>query len=202
MNTTKQSDWITLLEGVKAGDKTSQTQFYTDLAVTLLPIVQSRLRGWSSVTHQDVLQETLITVSQKLKDINTQPHHFAAGILRNKIGDLLRSGKRRKTVSIDQHEVNGDQPLQFAIEQALQQSSPSENPLSRLESKDHLNFVVRSIKRLSTFCRQVFTSILKGEEISEIWEELKQTEPELKNSTFRKRIFDCRMRMKQLLLEG
>ncbi|MBU0520165.1 hypothetical protein KJ564_14655 [bacterium] len=202
MNTNIENDWTKLLDGTKSGDKQRQTQFYHKLTVTLLPIAQSRLRGWSSAIHQDVLQETLITVSRKLDSIQSQPHHFAAGILRNKIGDVLRTEKKRKTVSLDLHADTDEFTIQRDIERALSDASSAKDPLQQLETKDQLERIVWAIQHLSAFCHQFFTGILEHQEISEIWENARIAEPDLKNSTFRKRIFDCRMRLKQILQEG
>ena len=82
----EEKDWNALLMGAKNGDSQKKNQLFSNLSVTLRPFLQYRLRGWSVEDREDILQETLITIDRKLEAVESNPHKYAIGVLRNKIG--------------------------------------------------------------------------------------------------------------------
>ncbi|TKJ39942.1 hypothetical protein CEE37_09400 [candidate division LCP-89 bacterium B3_LCP] len=201
MSNDNHNSWNDLLELSKIGDGEGQRQLFEKLAVTLRPILQCRLRGWAHEDQDDILQETLITVGQKLPQIESNPHKYSMIILRNKIGDALRARKRRIQVSIDSLTDPDSTSLKSAIEQALSQSSHEEEVLSGLDNRRQIDSIKEGIKRLSSFCQTFFLGILEDLDPQELWELFKSSEPGLQRNTYRKRIFDCRRKLKETLLE-
>lgn len=194
-------DWNDLLKLARAGDREGQRQFFTKLAVTLRPIVQCRLRGWPREDQEDVLQETLITVAQKLDTVRSNPHKYAAVVLRNKIGDALRARSGRIRLSLDSAPELGAGSIWQEVEQILSQTRGDEDALTQVELSERLERIKSAIKRLSSFCQAFFLGVMEQRKTGELWELFKASNPGLKRNAFRKRIFDCRMKLKSILQE-
>jgi DNA-directed RNA polymerase specialized sigma24 family protein len=194
-------DWNDLLKLAKAGDREGQRQFFTHLAVTLGPIVQYRLRGWQHQDQEDILQETLITVAQKLDGVRSNPHKYAAAVLRNKIGDALRARSGRIRLSLDSAPEPGTGSIRQEIEQILSQTGGGKDALTQVELGERIEGIKSAIKRLSSFCQAFFIGVMEQRETGELWELFRASNPGLKRNAFRKRIFDCRMKLKSILQE-
>lgn len=194
-------DWNDLLKLTKAGDREGQRQFFTQLAVTLRPIVQCRLRGWLREDQEDVLQETLITVAQKLDNVHSNPHKYAAAVLRNKVGDALRARSGRIRMSLDSAPDQGIGSIRQEVEQILGQTASGGDALTQVELSERIERVKSAIQRLSSFCQAFFLGVMEHREVGELWELFKEGNPGLKRNAFRKRIFDCRMKLKSILQE-
>ena len=201
MDSSSGKDWNDLLRLARSGDRQGQGQFFTQLAVTLRPIVQCRLRGWPREDQEDILQEALITVAQKLDRVRSNPHKYAAAVLRNKIGDALRARSGRIRLSLDSAPDQGAGSIRQEIEQILGQTASGGDALTQVELSERLERVKSAIKRLSSFCQVFFLGIMEQREIGELWELFSASNPGLKRNAFRKRIFDCRMKLKSILQE-
>jgi len=187
-----------LLHRTKNGDKEAQNDLFEELTVTLRPFLECRLRGYDREDKEDVLQETLITFGQKLDRIRDNPHKYAIKILRNKIGHVLRRRAHQFQISLD-----SDNPIpsvsKKAIERSLSIHRSSDDLLDELTRKEELNSLQNAIAALPDFCRNLFIRILKGYEREELWNQYKSTHPEMNRGAFRKRIYDCRKRLVELL---
>ncbi|HEX7344510.1 MAG TPA: sigma factor [bacterium] len=195
-------DWEALLKRAQRDDVSAVTELLSNLAVTLRPIVQYRLRGWSRQDHDDILQETLITFARKLKQIESTPQHYAAGILRNKIGDALRSRERRSEISRSDEAAEASPVWRHEVEIALRQQNPEEDLLGQIDNDELIERIRRAVSKLSLFCQAFFVGILEGQNMADLWELFKAAEPNLERNAFRKRIFACRLKLKALLQEA
>jgi RNA polymerase sigma factor (sigma-70 family) len=192
-------DWNDLLKRAQEGNQQSLTSLFSQLTVTLNPIIQCRLRGWSSADQADILQETLITLYQKLNSLESNPHKYAARILRNKIGDAYRRQRTGHKISIDASAEGMPKGLQLDIEEALSQYTQSDNLQLQIDHRDLIKTIKRAIRQLSSFCQTFFLGILEQRDRREVFEVLQAIEPELSRGTFRKRIFECRQKLKALI---
>lgn len=184
-------NWDELLKKAQQRDQLSQTALFEQLMVTLQPIVQYRLRGWSREDQADILQNTLITVFRKLDSVESNPHKYAARILRNKIGDAYRGKHPGQEVSIDTEFIK-DAVSQYRQDDSLQ---------STIDHRDLVKSIKKAIKGLSTFCQTFFLGTLEQKDRDEIFTVLQAMEPSLSRGTFRKRIFECRQKLKALIQE-
>ena len=195
-------DWEALLERAQRDEASAVTELFSNLAVTLRPIVQYRLRGWSNQDHDDILQETLITFARKLKHIESAPQHYAAGILRNKIGDALRFRERRSEISWNDDAAEASSVWRHEVEFALRQRNPEGDLLGQIDNDELIERIRRAVSKLSLFCQAFFVGILEGQSMVDLWEFFKTAEPHLERNAFRKRIFACRLKLKALLQEA
>lgn len=142
----------------------------------------------------DILQNTLLVVAEKLDQPDMNPPRFALTVLRNKIGDALRAhAAGRRMQSMDAHREADDRPSLpgFAAEVP--------DPGEAIDRGMLAARIREAIKKLSKFCQGFFLSALEGRDVGEFWELALQTEPKLKRSAFDKRVFDCRQRLRKEL---
>jgi DNA-directed RNA polymerase specialized sigma24 family protein len=193
-NTPDFDEW---LRASKSGDMAARERLFTHLQVRLRPVLKYRLRGWPVEELEDILQDTLLVVSEKLDQVESNPHYFALDVLRKKIGSSLTRRHRRIGQSIDptgggEHRENDEV------------ASPAELPthemdLSALENADTAEAISRAIRKLSPLCQALFTALLENRSVAETWKLFSLTEQGLRRSTFDKRLFDCRRKLRQLL---
>jgi DNA-directed RNA polymerase specialized sigma24 family protein len=195
-------DWNDLLQETRKGSNEARNDLFVRIAVTLRPILQCRLRGWSKEDQDDILQETLMTLAQKLPYLVSNPHYYACTILRHKIGDALRSRRSHIKLSLDDSPHPAAIALQSEIQMILAQNSSDYDIPAQVETEEYLELISRAVRRLSQFCQAFFLGILEHREIGEIWSDLHRSHADLNQGAFRKRIFDCRMKLKEILLEG
>ncbi|MDD5087483.1 MAG: sigma factor [bacterium] len=98
-------DWNGLLSQAQKSNCKAREELCRQLRERLLSVAQFRLRGLDRTVHEEVVQEAMLTVVEKLEGISENPHYFALVVLRNKIGDLLR---RRKLSAAHPHGVEDD----------------------------------------------------------------------------------------------
>jgi DNA-directed RNA polymerase specialized sigma24 family protein len=194
------TNWTALLKLARASDPVAREELFKALEVRLRPVVQYRLRGWSDQAHREILQATLAVVFMKLNEIDDNPDHFALSVLRNKIGDALRSKSRHAYLSIS--------PTGAAETEESQRSdvisdlpSPDSDFTKRLEKNDLIRAIRSVIHKLPVLCQSLFTGMLEHRSIIEIWELHSSIDPTLSRSTFDKRIFDCRKKLRTLMAE-
>lgn len=199
MESVNSLDWDVLLKRTKAGDQQSQTALFKKLEVTLWRIIQYRLRGWSSAVQADILQNTLITFYRKLDSLESNPHKYAATILRNKIGDAYREKQSGRMVSIDANFEGMPKGLQHDIEVAVSQYGQSASLQTQIDHRDLIRIIKKAIKKLSIFCQTFFLGTLEEKDRDEIFQVLQTMEPSLSRGTFRKRVFECRQKLKALI---
>lgn len=190
--------WNNLLKRTKSGDAQAHDELFGELTVTLRPFLELRLRGYSREDKEDVLQETLIIFGQKLGRIKDNPHKYALQILRNKIGHMYRDRTSKVKLSLDS---NNPYPhgLKKVIEKCLDNYKSSDELLDEIVKKEQIDQLQKAIGNLPDFCRSLFITILKGYDREELWRKYKSSLPKLNRNAFRKRIFDCRKKLIELL---
>ena len=111
----------------------------------------------------------------------------------------LRCHKSTREVSLEPSEAkDGLTDIPTPIE-TISNDDERRDFTQEIENKE-LNDKIRiAIKKMSTFCKTFFLAVLEDQPISEIWDCFQQAEPDLSRSTFDKRIFDCRKRLRFLL---
>jgi len=189
--------WDELLSRAQEGDEVAQNDLSGKILVRLRPILQYRLWGWSPEEHEDILQDTLMVFVQKLNQIKSNPHHYALAILRNKIGDTLRAQKR--DIAVESYE--GHVPAaQVSVEAPPWNAARAGGDFTgELEAKELRNQIRGVIRSLSLFCQTLFLAILEDQTIGDVWQLVQEVEPDLQRSTFDKRVFDCRRKLRQLV---
>ena len=194
-----ENTWNELLWQAQKGEQQDQNKLFEALSVTLRPFLESRLRGWSREDKDDVLQETLITIGIKLERIQTNPHKYGIRVLRNKIGQALRNPPHKRMVSADANDDPLSTALKQAIELSLSHGGLGNDLLDDLAKKDEIERIQAAVEKLPPFCRTFFLGILNGRNRKELWTLFKALNLGLKRGTYRKRIFDCRMKLVELL---
>jgi DNA-directed RNA polymerase specialized sigma24 family protein len=194
------TNWTDLLKLARASDPVAREALFKALEVRLRPVVQYRLRGWSDQDHREILQITLAVVFQKLNEIDDNPHHFALTVLRNKIGDALRSKSRFPHTRISATGAAESEESQ-RTDVISDLPCPDSDFTKKLEKHDLIRAIHGVIHKLPVLCQSLFTGMLEQRSIGEIWELHSRTDPTLKRSTFDKRIFDCRKKLRALMAE-
>ena len=192
------SDWNALLNGCQRGDILSRERLFLELRVRLLTVTQYRLRGVPKEVTEDLVQNTLILVTERLSSIESNPQLYALQILRNKIGDYLRSRTRRteQTLSATGFEENDD----GGEHQDVTLADPDAEAFqTRIEGAEIVQKIRRAVGKLTPICQALFAALLEERSVSEVWELAQTLEPKLMRSTFDKRLFDCRKRLRVLV---
>ena len=191
-------DWNTLLEGCHRDDPVAREHLFAGLRVRLLTIAQYRLRGISVGTLEDLVQGTLEVVVERIGTIESNPHLYALQILRNKIGDHLRTRSRRHEQTLNPTDwEDSDQP---GTTEGLTLADPDAAGFeTRVEKQEIVDRIRHAIGKLSPICKALFLALLEGRAINEVWELAAAADTRLTRSTFDKRLFDCRKRLRALV---
>jgi len=191
------TDFNELLRASRSGDPAARERLFGHLQVRLRAILKYRLRGWPVEELEDILQDALLVVSEKLDQVESNPHYFALDVLRKKIGGSLSRRRRRVNLSID---PTGGEERDESRADASPAALPSiEMDLTALESSDTAQAIQKAIRQLSPLCQALFTALLESRSVAETWELFSLTETGLRRSTFDKRLFDCRRKLRRLL---
>lgn len=201
MNTERNPDWNELLGQVKGGQAAARENLYRELSVRLAAVAQYRLWGWPRQDLEDLVQDCICTVLQKLDQVDSNPHLYACQILDHKIGDALRRRSRIINTPLAADVSEEDQHRTAAANPAIHPEDDSDGFALRTEARDRVALVQNGIKRLSAFCRTFFLGVMEGQSVQELWNLFQEVEPTLQRSAFDKRIFDCRKRLKQIVLD-
>jgi DNA-directed RNA polymerase specialized sigma24 family protein len=192
-----QPDYTALLQQCRRGDPTAREKLFRHLEVRLRTILKYRLRGWSTDDLDDVLQDTLLVVSEKLDQVETHPDFFALNVLRNKIGNCIIRRRRRVFLSLNStgstSENEDDNP-----DQVTAVANP-EDDFAVVEDADTAATIKKAIGQLSPLCQALFTALLDSVSVADTWDFFQQTESGLQRATFDKRLFDCRRRLRRLV---
>ncbi len=189
-------DYNTLLEDCRKGDSSARERLFGGLRVRLGLILKYRLRGWPAEDLDDILQETLMVVAEKLEHIESTPDLFALDVLRKKIGNRLASRQRKSVVSLAPSDGETESEAEVAYRHANQ---TSDEEFALVESADIAEMIRRAIRRLSPLCQMLFAALLENLSVARTWELMHAAQGSLHRSTFDKRLFDCRKRLRQLL---
>lgn len=191
-------DFDKLLRACKSGDPAARERLFGLLQVRLRSILKYRLRGWPVEELEDILQDALLVVAEKLDQVESNPHYYALDVLRKKIGSSISRRHRRINLSIDPTGGNEDQDDSGAV--ASPAMLPShEIDMTALESADTAEVIRKAIGQLSPLCQALFTALLEKRSVAETWELFGMAESGLRRSTFDKRVFDCRRKLRRLL---
>jgi DNA-directed RNA polymerase specialized sigma24 family protein len=192
-----QPDYNLLLQQIRHGDSDARERLFAQLEVRLRTILKYRLQGWPEEELDDVLQDTLLVVSEKLEQVESNPDHYALNVLRNKIGNRIVRRRRREYLSLDPtgspergDEDGGNTTMVLA---------DPESDFSAAPDHDTANRIRRAVGRLSPLCQALFTALLENLSVAETWEFFGRAETGLQRSTFDKRLFDCRRKLRQLV---
>jgi DNA-directed RNA polymerase specialized sigma24 family protein len=194
-----QTDWNSLLQKAKNGGDVAQNALCRALEVRLHPILQSRLWGWPKEDHEDILQNTLIVVIEKINQIDSNPHYFALNVLRNKIGDALRGRQGHRETGLDLGYNDDSSGQESRAEHSMAFADPEQDIAGQAELGDFTQRIRNALRQLSKFCQAFFLAMLEDRSVGEVWELFSSREPKLTRSAFDKRVFDCRKRMRQLM---
>jgi DNA-directed RNA polymerase specialized sigma24 family protein len=191
------TDYNELLTRSKAGNAGARERLFRELQVRLRSILKYRLRGWAAEDIEDVLQDTLVVVSEKLNELESNPDYFALSVLRNKIGNVISRHRRRLEQSIDPTDYEdaddrGSRKAGLVI-------SNSQDDFRAVEDADVAQAIRVAVRQLSQICQALFTALLEQRTVAETWELFQAAETGLNRSAFDKRLFDCRRKLRRLL---
>jgi DNA-directed RNA polymerase specialized sigma24 family protein len=194
----KRPDYNELLRAFRHGDPKAKEQLFSHLQVRLRAILKYRLRGWAAEELEDILQDTLLVVAEKLGQIESNPDYFALSVLRNKIGSSLNRRQGKIHLPIEPSgagEDRGDDKPALDLN-ALPNYTID---LASIESADVAEIIRRAIRQLSPICQALFTALLENRSVAETWEVFQLADPGLNRSAFDKRLFDCRRKLRRLM---
>lgn len=191
-------DWDELLDACRRDDRNAREELFSALRVRLLTVAQYRLRGTSSELLEDLVHGTLTLVVERIATIESNPHLYALQILRNKIGDHLRTSGRRLEQSLNP--TDWDDAEESGNTASVTLADPDATSFEkRVETSEIVEKIRRAIHKLSPICQALFVALLEGRTINEVWELAESTNSRLSRSTFDKRLFDCRKRLRALV---
>jgi DNA-directed RNA polymerase specialized sigma24 family protein len=176
----------------KSGDAGSLGRLCEEARVRLQLVIKYRLRGWSEADREDLIQDTLVTFCEKIAAVDRTPMAFALWILRQKIGNTLQKGYRNRERSFSRAlPETGD----GHADSVLDPPDPGDDPATAYDRKETMQKVLEAMSLLNEFCRTVFTGLLEGLRIQEIWEHYREIEPGLQRGAFDKRTHVCRRKL-------
>ena len=73
---------------------------------------------------------------------------------------------------------------------------------TKIETSELVQRIRQAIHKLSPICQALFLAMLEGRNINEVWELAVATDSRLTRSTFDKRLFDCRKRLRAIVGEN
>lgn len=191
-------DWNALLDACRRDDRHAREELFSLLRVRLLTVAQYRLRGTSSELLEDLVHGTLTLIVERIATIESNPHLYALQILRNKIGDHLRASGRRLEQSLSP--TDWDDAEESGNTSSVTLADPDATSFEhRVETSEIVERIRRAIHKLSPICQALFVALLEGRTINEVWELAESTNSRLSRSTFDKRLFDCRKRLRALV---
>ena len=194
-------DWNALLDASRGGATVARDQLFSALRVRLLTIAQYRLRGTSKEVLEDLVHGALTVVIERIATIESNPHRYALQILRNKIGDHLRTKGRRLELPLNV--TDSDDSEEAGIADRVTLADPEATSFqTKIETSEVVERIRRAIHKLSPICQALFLALLEGRTINEVWELAESTVPNFSRSTFDKRLFDCRKRLRALVGEN
>lgn len=186
-------DWKSLLKDAQGGDQRRQDELFEALNVRLRMIIQYRCWGWSAQDQEDILQETLEVFWDKLNSISDHPETYALKILRNKIGDELRKRLgRRKVLTNDEDDCQASSTVALDEMMIADQSYDIEG---KVEHEDITKMFIHAIKELPPFCKTLFTGLLEGKSINDMWAFFSSLNPRLTRTAFDTRNSRCRQKL-------
>ncbi|MFH1861448.1 MAG: sigma-70 family RNA polymerase sigma factor [bacterium] len=198
MSFERNPDWNELLTQAKAGKPEARDVIFRELSVILGLVVQYRLMGWSHQDQADLVQDALLVLSQKLYQIKSNPHQYAYKILHHKIGDALRR-RRRIKMPIRTDPMDDAHPKEINVLPTFDPESDRDGIMAEIQAQDLTELIKNAIKSLNPFCRTFFLGILDDRSNQELWAFFRKLEPGLRHNTYKKRVFDCRKKLKQLV---
>lgn len=196
MNT--QNDWNALLRDAQKGDLEARNELCEKLRVRLRPVLKYRLLGLSTEDHQDIMQDTLVVFIEKMGNIKSNPHRYAFKILKNKIGNALQDRQKAIKIPIREDKEKRQGHAKRLDEEILTTGETEDDILDHLDRKIAVENILSAITKLSDFCRIFILAILEGRSVKDVWKLFRATEPNLQRSTFDKRTFDCRKKVREL----
>lgn len=190
------NDWNSLLNNAKNGHHADRNRLFELLRARLLTISQFKLRGWPIEEVEDIVQDTLSVILDKLDTINDNPHYYALAVLENKIGGVLRQRKRRTMISLN---PTGSQSEQEVSKSEIQLPSDSHDEmLDGLHGSEIAEKLVLALKKLSPLCQAIFIALLQLRSVADVWDVYQEREPKLNRNAFDKRLFDCRRKLRDI----
>jgi RNA polymerase sigma factor (sigma-70 family) len=193
----EQSEYDDLLNRSKRGDLEAREQLFRQLQVRLRSILKYRLWGWSRDELEDILQDTVLVVTEHLNEVESHPDRYALQVMRNKIGNRI-ARHRRVHISIDPTGSTSDQDDDSISNAAAVIASP-DTGIAEVEDADLADRIRTAIKQLSPMCQVLFTALLENRSVADTWDFFRTVQKDLHRTTFDKRLFDCRRRLRQLL---
>ncbi len=185
-----------LLELAKRGDEEAMNTLCAYLRTLLWPILCSRLSGRPREDREDVLQATLLTFCERLPEIRDSALSYAYVIMRNKIGNLLQRDQKARSAAAGRFNASSNKKGMRLDDAAAGHDSDPANRTLVLEQAERL---MSAMSSLQSFCRIIFSGLLSGRSLKEIWEDISQVDPKLKRGTFDKRVFACRRKLRSVI---
>jgi RNA polymerase sigma factor (sigma-70 family) len=191
-------DYNQLLQELKSGNSAAREQLFEQLNVRLRSILKYRLRGWPIEELDDILQDTMLVLADKLDQVESNPDLFALTVLRNKIGNYISLHRRRVEISVDPTDCNSEKGESETVILSEKQSG-NDDQLNRLVSSEIATTIRQAIRKLTPLCQALFAALFENLSVAETWELLHSVEKNLQRSAFDKRLFDCRSKLRKLL---
>lgn len=191
----KSFDWNGTLAEAQQGSVRARDQLFSALLENCRRILHYRMRGASDSDKNDVLQTTMLTVTEKFDSIRDNPQYFALSVLQNKLHHYYRSIKVKHSRFADSPQSSLERGEEF-----FDKNEPAAEVdlLAQAEAGDLHKRIQVALRQLSPFCRELFLALLQGWNVDDAWARCFEYEPKLSRGTFNKRVFDCRRRLRAL----
>ncbi len=181
----------------KAGDERSKNAFFFHLRELYFERARSRLARYHAFKNrqelekdaQDLVQDFLETVWEKWEEVKSQENGrfigWANTVLYNLTGAYVRGDRRRREKFVLAGDSIPDIP------------DPGFHDEEFLEHGRLVEQLPGMIKKLSKICQEILRLFLEGLERKQVLAAF----PYMPRNTLYKRLFDCRQKLKELLIE-
>ncbi len=180
----------------KAGDEKSKNAFFFQLRQLYFERVKSKLVRYRAFKNrqelekdaQDLVQDFLETVWEKWEEVKSQENGrfigWANTVLYNLVGTYVRGDRRRREKFVLTDDSASDIP------------DPDFHHKEFLEQGRLVERLPEMIKKLSKMCQDILSLFLEGSERKEVLAAF----PYMPRNRLYKRLFDCREKLKELLI--
>ncbi|MCB9367156.1 MAG: hypothetical protein H6508_08260 [Calditrichaeota bacterium] len=167
------------------GDASALDEYCKRVRPGLIQIASFQIYDITREEAEDLAHETLAVFVQKYQEVTTSSTAYLRSILYNNMKNFLRGqikSRQREVTS------NGGTYTHNV------RSSEHE-----VEKRELLERAEQTISGMSEPCKTLLIGLIEGYKVKELWERMLELEPNLRRSTFDRRLYVCRRRLWELL---
>jgi len=180
-----------LVTAAQAGDAIAENKLFSKLSARFIGLAKlilgsrypALVKSTSEMEVEDIVQETMMTISNKYKDIQFEKSFYlwANSVLTNKVRNYQQ--KKYRKISME-------------VEMDSKEDGPISKPTGTdFDNKELLEKIEQCIQRMEEVCKKVMLIFFQGGNR----EDVVKTFPGIPIGTLDNKIYRCRQRLKALL---